>query len=272
MLSQNNKQRVDLFQTQKKLVTWECRQGEPDTYENVKYVHEGHGIIVPVWRESQGVGRFYRAMCPCERVAQAKNRQIKEQHARMRRVDALKKETFGWLGKSWSDAGLEAKTFANFEAHRQREAFDTVQSFPDIMRGTLVLHGAYGTGKTHLLAALCNALNEQDKSCLFTSATKLFSAIQDQVGRGQSYISLLNRAMHTPLLVIDDIDKAKATDFRQEVYFSIIDERTRRELPTAISTNRLAELESFVGGAVRSRLRIGQIDIEMNGSDYREEL
>jgi DNA replication protein DnaC len=266
MRSQNK----DLFQMQKDLVTWECRYGEPGTYEYVNYVHQGHGIIEPVFVES--LGRFRKAMCPCEKEAQVKNGQIKEQRAHLKRIEALKKETFGWLGSSWADAALGLKTFANFEASRQTTAFEMVRSFQDIMRGTLILHGPYGTGKTHLLSALCNALHEQDKACLFASSTKLFSAIQDLIGRNESYVSLLNRAMHTPLLIFDDIDKAKATDFRQEIYFAIIDERTRRELPTAISTNKLAELESFVGGAVRSRFKIGQIDIEMNGSDYREEL
>ena len=268
MHSQNK--RVDLFEVQKKFVTWECKKGEEGTYDNIRYKHQGHGIIEPVFEKS--LNRYRKAMCPCEREAQARNKQMREQHACARRIDAFRLDTFGWLGKAWADAGLETKTFANFEEIRQTEAFETVKSFQDIMRGTLILYGPFGTGKTHLLAALCNALHEQDKTSLFASSTKLFAAIQDLIGRKESYVSLLNRAMYTPLLVLDDIDKAKATDFRQEIYFAIMDERTRRELPTAISTNRLAELESLVGGAVCSRFKIGQIAIEMNGSDYRDEL
>lgn len=263
--------RVDLLELQKGRVTWECKRGEEDVYETVKYVHRGYGIVEPVFVEG-AMGRYHRGMCPCEREAQKKNRELREQHVRMRRVEALRSDTFGWLGKAWTDAGLEVKTFANFDQARQPEAFATVKSFQDIMRGTLVLHGSFGTGKTHLLAALCNTLHEQDKACLFANVTKLFAAIQDRVSRQASYVSLLNRAMYTPFLVLDDIDKAKATDFRQEIYFAIMDERTRRELPTAISTNRLAELENLVGGAVCSRFKIGQIGIEMTGSDYREEL
>lgn len=259
-----------LLQAQKRQVMWECKRGEPDVYEAIRYEHRGYGMVEPVYVER--LKRFRRGMCLCEREAQERNRTQKEQHACARREDALRCDTFGWLGKSWSDAGLEAKTFANFERIRQPEAFQVVRNFQEIMRGTLILHGSYGTGKTHLLAALCNVLHQTNRACLFASSAKLFSAIQDNVSRNESYVSLLNRAMHTPLLVLDDIDKAKPSDFRQEIYFSIIDERVRRELPTAISTNRLAELESFVGGAVRSRLKIGQIAIEMSGGDYRDEL
>lgn len=268
-MQQQNK-RVDLFQMQKVLVTWVCKRGEPGTYENINYVHRGYGLVEPVFVEE--LGRFRRGMCPCGREAQERNRKVKDQHARARKIDALRRDTFEWLGKAWADAGLEVKTFANFDQKRQPEAFALTQGFQDIMRGTLILHGSFGIGKTHLLAALCNALHEREKACLFASSTKLFTAIQDLVARKESYVPLLNRAMNTPLLVLDDIDKAKATDFRQEMYFAIMDERTRRELPTAISTNRLAELENLVGGAVCSRFKIGQIAIEMTGSDYRTEL
>lgn len=271
-MQSQNKRVTDLLQLQKINVTWECVKGEKGTYENVHYVHRGYGVIEPTLVKGTSISRYHRSMCPCEKEAQQKNKEIREQHARMRRVEALKADTFGWLGKSWADAGLEAKTFANFERSRQVEAFETVRGFQDIMRGTLVLYGSFGTGKTHLLAALCNAMHERDKACLFSSSTKLFAAIQDKIARQESYVSLLNRAMYTPFLVLDDIDKAKPSDFRQEIYFAIMDERTRRELPTAISTNRLAELENLVGGAVCSRFKVGQIPIEMTGSDYRSEL
>ena len=44
------------------------------------------------------------------------------------------------------------------------------------------------------------------------------------------------------------------------------------ELPTAISTNRIDELADDVGSAVCSRLKVGQIAVEMRGADDREEM
>jgi hypothetical protein len=73
----------------------------------------------------------------------------------------------------------------------------------------------------------------------------------------------------TLLLDFDDVDKAKRTDFREEVYFNIIDKRVICGRPIAISTNRLNELDQFIGGACVSRLSIGQIALEMVGADYR---
>jgi DNA replication protein len=111
-----------------------------------------------------------------------------------------------------------------------------------------------------------------DTASLFTTAPELFAAIQQYIACNDDYYKLVERAARTQLLVIDDIDKAKHTDFREEIYFAIIDKRVNRGLPTAISTNRLDELANFVGGAVASRFQVGQIAIAMNGADYRKEL
>jgi DNA replication protein DnaC len=78
--------------------------------------------------------------------------------------------------------------------------------------------------------------------------------------------------MKTNLLVIYDLDKAKHSEFREEIYFEIIDERVKAGRPIAISTNRLDAIEDYVGGAVCSRLKIGQIPVEMRGVDYRENM
>jgi DNA replication protein DnaC len=264
-----------LLQMQKQQVTWECKQGEAGIYRDISYVHQGHGEVEPVYSET--LKRYRRGMCPCERAAEQEHKETQERKAYEQRRANLRALTFGWLGDLWADKELSTKTFMAFDEDRQPDAIAMIQCFLDDLmsgnqHGTLILYGPYGTGKTHLLAALCNSLHEQGKECLFASSVNLFGAIQDRIGRGESYVSLVNKAIHTPLLVLDDIDKAKHTDFREEIYFSIIDGRVKRELPTAISTNRLAELESFVGGAVWSRLKIGQIAIEMTGSDYREEL
>jgi DNA replication protein DnaC len=136
------------------------------------------------------------------------------------------------------------------------------------------LYGSFGTGKTHLLAAVCNAilLYAPPITSLFTTAPKLFNAIQERIQEREGYWGLIERAIATPLLVIDDIDKAKYSQFREEIYFAILDERVKARLPTAISTNRLSALTEYVGGSVCSRLKVGQVAAEMIGDDYREEM
>ena len=153
-------------------------------------------------------------------------------------------------------------------------AYDTACEFAHQPYGTLVLHGTFGTGKTHLLAAICNAALQKSKptSSLFATSANLFAAIQYRIGPGRSHLPLLQKAICAQLLVLDDINETKWTEKREEMYFAIIDGRTKRELPTAISTNKLEKLADYVGGAVASRLKMYRTEVEMIGADYREEL
>lgn len=237
-------------------VTWEC----PTC-----------GIIQPFKFNVEGEAHYgRRSMCPCQE--QEKQRKEKEQR-RMEWVKSQNQHTYSWLGGRWSDTSLAQKTFENFDARKQPEAYEAARLYAADPSGTLVLYGTYGTGKTHLLAAICNeALTKHGVSSLFATSPELFGAIQQKIAHNEDYYGLVDRAIRTPLFVIDDIDKSKWSEFREEIYFAIIDKRTKRGLPIAISTNRLDALASFVGGAVCSRLQIGQIPIPMMGDDYREEL
>jgi len=179
---------------------------------------------------------------------------------------------FQWLGGHWTSEDLRGSRFENFDATRQQTAYNAARMFVEMPLGTFILYGPYGTGKTHLLAAICNALLERHIACRFATAPNLFGAIGGYVNHREDYSTLIAQAIATPLLVIDDVDKARWSEFREEIYFDILDGRAKRKLPTALSTNRLEELDTFVGGACQSRLSIGQIAIEMSGKDYRPEL
>ena len=232
-------------------LTWEC----------VKC-----GIIEPMQLPS---GRFIRRSCACERAARKLQQQEYEQEQWMQRYGS---RVYGWLGPRWTDYDLREKTFKNFQYQRQPDAFDMAHEFVSLLTGTFILHGSYGTGKTHLLAAICNDLLKQQTACLFATAPKLFRAMQARIQNKEDYTELITQAVRTPLLVIDDVEKAKHSEFTEEVYFEIVDERTKARRPIAISTNKLSDLEQYVGGAVCSRLSIGQIAVEMMGADYRLEL
>jgi DNA replication protein DnaC len=183
------------------------------------------------------------------------------------------RENYEWLGEQWSDIALADKTFSGFEAGYQDEALELVQDWLTDMHGALILFSeSYGTGKTHLLASIVNTLRIDGKPSRFTTAPKLFRAIQERVSRNEQYTQLVHKACTTPLFVLDDVDKAKPNEFRQEVYFEIVDERVKRGLPIALSTNRVSDLAVYVGGAACSRLGVGQLAIPMDGVDYRKRL
>lgn len=226
------------------------------------------GVIPPGrW----GDGWFFRRLCPCQQRAEEDRQRAAFQHemaaARIRSQAAL---VYGWLGASWPQQGLEDKTFATFDRMLHQEAYDRAFAFAAHPQGTLWLAGDYGLGKTHLLAAIANARSVRGEATLFASAVTLFDAIQERIGRKHAYHDLLTRAIATPVFILDDVDKPKPSDFREEVYYQIIEGRTRLTRPIAVSCNcSPAALARWIGGAARSRLMQDVLLVEMVGQDYR---
>jgi DNA replication protein DnaC len=137
-----------------------------------------------------------RRLCRCERAAIGAQqlRQVREEQRHER--TAL---TYTWLGRAWSEPGLTAKTFASFRRERQPEAYALAQVFAARPEGTMALYGAFGTGKTHLLAAIANAVTSAGHSCRFASVVSLFDALQERIQLGQDYHELVRQAIGTPL-------------------------------------------------------------------------
>jgi len=98
--------------------------------------------------------------------------------------------------------------------------------------------GNVGTGKTTLLAAVCNNLMAKNYACLFTT----FSALIDRFSK----YSYENAGEIAPLLqwltsfdfvVLDDIGRETYTDKRKEIAFRIVDALLNYKIPMAFTAN-----------------------------------
>ena len=223
--------------------------------------------IVPPKELRYAPGYFIRQPCACEELGRVpdtgKDWQITLRKQRRERI-------YTWFGWEWADLVLMNKTFDTFEKERQPEAFETACAFARQPQGTLALFGSYGVGKTHLLAAIANEVGSGEKPCLYVSAITLFEAIQERIQQNREYHDLLKRAIHTPLLLIDDLDKVKPSEFRESIYYLLIDKRRLAERPLALSCNvSPPALERWIGKASCSRLMMDLCPVEMQGPDYR---
>src|SRR5207248_8788053 len=99
------------------------------------------------------------------------------------------------------------------------QAYDLAHAFAKQPKGTLALYGSFGTGKTHLLAAIANAQVERGHTCRFASVVSLFDALQERIQQGQDYHDLLRQAVQVPLLILDDVDKLNPSEFREETLY-----------------------------------------------------
>ncbi|MBC8453234.1 MAG: ATP-binding protein, partial [Chloroflexi bacterium] len=119
--------------------------------------------------------------------------------------------------RQYSDLGpLERLTFDTVELGTRdtfsepssfREAYHAAQRFVTDRQGWLVLCGPSGTGKTHLAAAVGNALVETDQPVRFVSVPDLLDHLRSAFDPavGAQYDEIFLQAIEAPILILDDL-------------------------------------------------------------------
>lgn len=177
---------------------------------------------------------------------------------------------------------FKGRTFASFDAKRDREAFDACSKYAnaekllELQRNSLLIAGGYGSGKTHLAAAVTNALIDRGIQVLFGTAIEHFDKIRNDFENTgiNRYLASMKSAN---VLVIDDLGKEKKSDWTTQVLFDVVNYRYEHKLPIIITTNLVSEdgedfsaLTNHVGGAVYSRIcEMCNIVVTKSG-DYRQ--
>ncbi len=123
----------------------------------------------------------------------------------------------------------------------------------------LTLLGAYQVGKTHLAAAIDNALLERGEPARFESIPDLLDELRGGFGNGQ-YEARLDTALNAQVLVLDDLGAERsgrpgagyAVSFAEEKLYQIVNHRITHQLPTVVTSNlRLGEMPARIAGRLR---------------------
>ncbi len=150
------------------------------------------------------------------------------------------------------------RTFQTFERAGLEKAYEQCRTFAEQFENNegqgLLIMGTYGTGKTHLAAAITNyIIDNYEIPVRFITSVELLDYLKE-FGSESSKV-YLEEAKKIDLLVIDDLGKEKVTEWVEEKLFQIINARYENELPIVITTNHNQQkLKEQVGGAVFSRL------------------
>ena len=169
---------------------------------------------------------------------------------------------------------FEDKTFDSFDAYNASllRAFARAQEFARRPRGWLVLFGEYGSGKTHLAAAIANAAIARDITTYFGAVPDILDHLRSTFGPDSQidYDELFSRVREVPLLILDDLGTEAATLWAKEKLFQIVNHRYNLELPTVITTNRVPD---DIDGRIRSRMwdrrLTGGGPLTVEAADYR---
>lgn len=137
-------------------------------------------------------------------------------------------------------------------------------------RDGLLLTGAVGTGKTHLLAAIARTLLLVHQEAAFHRCAELYVALRTCYGENCSEESVLRKYFAPRWLCLDDLGAGSLSDFERRNTLEILDQRFNRNLPTAISTNwSLEQIAERMDDRIASRL--GSLaGLELSGEDRRE--
>lgn len=218
-------------------------------------------------------GMWARGACLCLR--ENLERQRKNQLAEIRRAVLQERlyQCYSWLGKQWSCEAMGGYVFETFNPLRQPEAWEMTQAWIHNPCGIAVFYGPYGTGKTHLMAAVCNALLASGRKCRWTTATNLFQAVSSEMNATEGdWTRITALAAAADVLLLDDVDKGRPSEFRHDVYHAIFDRRVIEKRPTILSLNEFSRLGEFMSPAVEDRLYSGRIKVEFVGESYRKSL
>jgi DNA replication protein DnaC len=164
-----------------------------------------------------------------------------------------------WGGRSWTVA-MQRKNlqYALAQAH----------AFADRPMGWVALFGPPGTGKSHLSAAIANALAQRGQTVSYASVPALMDFLREGIG-DYSITNRIRALQDVPVLVLDDLGTEVRDPRTDEWLGKIINHRSLYELPTVISCNAVrTHLEARVADRIDGEAMV----LYLVASSYRAKL
>ncbi|MFJ6101856.1 ATP-binding protein [Streptomyces sp. NPDC092359] len=135
---------------------------------------------------------------------------------------------------------------------------------------SLLMAGVVGAGKTHQAYGAVRRLVQSGVGVCWraTTAADLYADLRPRPGAdSERELAAVSRC---PLLIIDDLGAAKASEWVEEITYRLINRRYNYELPTLITTNlAIRDLRAHLGDRVASRLAQMTTRVEFEQVDRR---
>jgi DNA replication protein DnaC len=133
------------------------------------------------------------------------------------------------------------------------DAFQQAQAYAENPEGWLVLMGPYGSGKTHLAAAIANYRASQGFPVMFVVVPDMLDHLRATFNPSSetSYDRRFEEIRSAPLLVLDDLGSQATRPWVQEKLYQLVNFRYNAALPTVITT---ADALEEIDARLRARL------------------
>jgi DNA replication protein DnaC len=140
------------------------------------------------------------------------------------------------------------KTFSSFEDRTNeglkpdelrslQKALKAAHVFSEKPKGWLIFEGTYGSGKTHLAAAIANYRAKLGAPPLFIMVPDLLDHLRAAFSPNAvtRYDRRFDEVRTAPLLILDDLGSQSATPWAKEKLHQLLNYRYNAELPTVIT-------------------------------------
>jgi len=196
--------------------------------------------------------------------------------------ETVHKDTLARLYRTSNLESFKDLTFENFktEGHGSSKginktlevAFNTAQNYGHHLNGWLLLMGGYGTGKTHLAAAIAQEVVSLGVETLFLTVPDLLDWLRNSYGSEETnYENRFEEIRNIRFLVLDDLGTQNATPWAREKLFQIMNHRYTLRLPTLITTNLpLSQIDDRISSRLQDKQLV--IAIQIDAPDYRNPL
>src|SRR5262249_47563559 len=120
-----------------------------------------------------------------------------------------------------------------------QKALNRAKTYAETREGWFLLKGDYGTGKTHLAAAIGNFWQDMGLEVLFVTVPDLLDYLRQTYSPASSttFDRRFNEVRNAPLLILDDLGTESATAWAKEKLFQILNHRYITPMPTVITTS-----------------------------------
>jgi DNA replication protein DnaC len=150
------------------------------------------------------------------------------------------------------------------------DALNLSKSWAENPEGWLVFIGKPGCGKTHLAAAICNHLIENNKIVCFAGVPDLLDELRSSYSEknDNNFDNVFKKIMNANLLVLDDLGAHQISPWVEEKLYQLFNFRYIRKLPTIVTRN-----SDNVDLDIRIKSRLSDLKLatnfEMLAPDYR---
>jgi DNA replication protein DnaC len=168
-------------------------------------------------------------------------------HPELSSLGLMTGKTFGSFDERGGE-GLQADELKSLQ-----RAMKAAHAFAEKPAGWLVLMGGYGSGKTHLAAAIANYRSGLGDPPLFVMVPDLLDHLRATFSPNSNatFDRRFDEIRTAPLLVLDDLRTQSMTPWVREKLYQLFNYRYNAELPTVITTSdSLDEMDA----RIRSRL------------------